>query len=41
VDAKNRLIKTDTHKLVRLIGTRHADFIRASGYRHRAQRPDT
>jgi hypothetical protein len=24
-----------------LIGTRYADFIRASGYRHRAQRPDT
>jgi hypothetical protein len=30
-----------TNKLVRLIGTRHTDFIRASGYKHRAQRPDT
>ena len=28
-------------KLVRLNGTRYADFIRASGHMHRANRPDT
>ena len=28
-------------KLVRLNGTRYADFIRAGGHLHRANRPDT
>jgi hypothetical protein len=27
-------------ELVSLIGTRYADFIKASGHKHRANRPD-